>query len=56
MGWEFRPGWGLHGKFRTFQEDNLPPYLKDTVPFLIIQNFQTLYYHIKDTKCQLFAQ
>lgn len=28
------------------------PTLEDTVLFLIIQNFQTLYYHIKDTRCQ----
>lgn len=30
--------------------------LEDTVSFLIIQNFQTLYYHIKDTRCQHLAQ
>lgn len=28
------------------------PLLEDTVLFLIIQNPQTLYYHIKDTRCQ----
>lgn len=28
------------------------PLLEDMVLFLIIQNFQTLYYHIQDTRCQ----
>lgn len=41
-------------RFGTVQENSVHPCLKDTgfFFFLIIQNFQTLYYHIKDTRCQ----
>lgn len=45
---------GLLGSGRVLNRSRgqCAPRLDDTVLFLIIQSFQTLYYHIKDTRYQ----
>ena len=42
--------WAQKG-FGTLRADSVLPPLEGTVLCLIIQNFQILYYHIKDTRC-----